>query len=77
MLAMIQDGPRPSIKTEVSDLFFNLDLSGCIVTKDRVFQGYDAGKLRAEAEWFTEALGRLGVAAGHPDDIVQDFLHRV
>jgi hypothetical protein len=62
----------------ISDLFFNLDHSSNKITDTRGhFVGFDSVKLAEEADWFLDALQRLGVAIPEKKDLIEDFLKRI
>jgi hypothetical protein len=73
------DQLRVDVDANISDLFFNSDLSLAKVhDRDGGFVGYDDEALRCEAKLFLEYLARLTVG-GVPsvDDLVADFYERV
>lgn len=65
------------IDTNISDLFFNTDLSDTRVMENGQFARYDEGKMRTEAELFLGCLERLGVPVPSPEDLVADYYARV
>lgn len=65
------------VDTDISDLFFNHDLSECKLFNKGVFEGYDEDKLRQEAELFLASLSRLGVHTPSSDALIRDFYDRI
>jgi hypothetical protein len=71
------------VKTRVpdglSDLFFNRDLSECVIKDERGnFESYDRPKMLGEAEATLTALESLGLRdLPSADDLVVDYLDRV
>ena len=67
-----------SVNGNISDLFFNTDLSNANLTdKDGQFIDFDLSQLRAEAHDLLACLSRLGVAVPTVEELVTDFLERV
>ena len=66
------------INPAISDLFFNHDLSRCILRDAQGhFEGYDDEGLAKEAGWFLDALKSLGVTVPSIDALVSDFHRRL
>lgn len=66
-----------TIDGNISDLFFNLDLSA--TTEHDLhgnFTGYNDEALAAEAAMFLGYLYRLGVAVPTPEELIEDFMGR-
>lgn len=68
----------PKVDANVSDLFFNTDVSDC-KTHDAKgqFRGFDEVKLLEEAKTFSETFGRASGIIVDPTDLMQDFLGRI
>jgi hypothetical protein len=68
-----------AIDGNISDLFFNTDLTGAHeeCDDDKDFAGYDTNKLREEARMFLACLDRLGVAVPSVDALLEDFNGRL
>ena len=69
-----------SIDGNISDLFFNTDLSAAHLTAKEnggEFAGWDHDKLQEEAKSFLGCLERLGVPVPSVDDLTADFYSRV
>lgn len=66
------------VDANISDLFFNTDLSQTKLKDDRGhFTGYDEDKLKEEAQLFLSALDRLGVATPSVEDLIADYYGRI
>lgn len=68
----------PRVDPNISDLFFNTDLSSTTLKDGRGhFAGYDEEKLKTEAQLFLSALDRLGVATPSVEDLIADYYGRI
>lgn len=66
------------IDTNISDLFFNTDISRAKIYDHKGhFMGYKEDVLKEEATDFLNTLDRLGVNVPTPDQLVQDFYNRI
>lgn len=66
------------INQNISDLFFNTDLSGAAKEDAQgKFDGYDEVKLLDEAMMFLGSLSRLGVDIPTSEDLIDDFYKRL
>lgn len=61
----------------ISDLFFNTDLSDTRIMEKGQFVGYDEEKMKTEAALFLACLDRLGVATPSVEDMISDYFARV
>lgn len=77
MAVAVANDRRPGVPTALSDLFFNHDNSGAIVTEKGEFVRFDEDRLTEEANAVLGLLEMLGLS-GLPDavDLVADFLDR-
>ena len=67
-----------AVDGNISDLFFNTDLSSAAKSDDKgQFVGWDEAAMRQEAETFLGCLARLSVAVPTIDDLLADFHKRV
>lgn len=67
-----------SIDQNISDLFFNTDLSGAAEHDAHgQFTGWDVVKLQNEADQFLASLQRLNVAVPTANELIADFRARV
>jgi len=69
-------GRRP-IDTNISDLFFNTDVSDAAMHENGEFVGYDERKLEDEAKMFLASLARLNVAVPSAEDLILDYYARI
>lgn len=66
------------VDQNISDLFFNTDLSECGDHDARgQFTGWDVAKLQDAAEMFLNCLQRLGVPVPSANELIADFRARV
>jgi hypothetical protein len=62
----------------ISDLFFNLDSSDCVISERGHFVGWDEEKLTEKALFMLSTLKGLGVSnLPTPQELVDNFLKRV
>lgn len=67
-----------TIDQNISDLFFNTDLSGTHLPEvEGKFAGYDEAKLQDEALMFLGSLTRLGIDVPTSDDLIENFYARL
>lgn len=67
-----------AIDQNVSDLFFNTDVSDTVLHDAKgQFNGYDEKRLADEADMFLASLSWLGIATPSRDDLIADFYGRI
>lgn len=67
-----------TVNTNVSDLFFNRELSDCKKFNGVFFNGYDKSKLIEEAKSMISSLEGLGLSnLPNPKTLVEDFMDRI
>lgn len=66
-----------AVDGDISDLFFNTNVSSAAIYEQDEFRGYDHPKMLEEAVTFLRCLGRLGVIVPAAEELVQDFYKRV
>lgn len=67
-----------SIDQNISDLFFNTDLSDAVMQDEKgMFVGYDETKLQDEALMFLGSLTRLNIDVPTSDDLIENFYSRL
>lgn len=65
------------INPYISDLFFNLDLKDTKTYDFKGnFKGFNHEDLDKEADWFLDALSRLGVDVPTKEELIEDFFDR-
>lgn len=70
--------PRPlRVDANISDLFFNTDLSNTRIMERGQFVDYDEDKLKEEAQMFLSSLDRLGVATPSVEELIADYYGRI
>lgn len=66
------------VNTDISDLFFNTDLSVAELRDEKQqFTGYDNAKLEEEARLLLACLDRLGVTIPTVEEFLADFRLRL
>lgn len=77
-MAFMGERHTVQINTHVSDIFFNMDHSEAEITdSDGHYVRHDPDALLRSALMLRDALAGLGVDAGEPTDIVNDFIARL
>ena len=77
IVGQLPAGERSAIDPNVSDLFFNTDISEAKQFEGNKFVGLDYDKLLDAAKQFSETFERATGTAINPHMLMKDFLDRI